>query len=148
MKNYRIKEEYLDRWGEDVPNGYIVKQEELERLAREWEIPVEELLEQLEEVGAVTRMFKVFGRAGHRQKESFNSSYKHDFSRDGKTRIIEVLNSDMTGTNDYTLVIITRDTAEECMDELNGQISDGIFENCGTGHVYEVFLDGTEKRRR
>ena len=51
MKNYRIKEEYLDRWGEDVTEDYIVTQEELERLASEWEIPVEELLEQLEEIG-------------------------------------------------------------------------------------------------
>ena len=50
MKNYRIKKEYLDRWGEDVPDGYIVTQEELERLSDEWEIPVEELLEQLEEI--------------------------------------------------------------------------------------------------
>lgn len=50
MKNYRIKDEFLDSWGEDVPDGYIVTQEELERLASEWEVPVEELLEQLEEV--------------------------------------------------------------------------------------------------
>ena len=50
MKNYRIKEEYLDRWGEDVTADYIVTQEELERLASEWEVPVEELLEQLEEI--------------------------------------------------------------------------------------------------
>ena len=50
MKNYRIKEEFLDRWGEDVTEDYIVTQEELERLASEWEIPVEGLLEQLEEI--------------------------------------------------------------------------------------------------
>lgn len=50
MKAYKIKEEFLDRWGEGVPDGYIVTEAELERLASEWEIPVEELLEQLEEV--------------------------------------------------------------------------------------------------
>lgn len=97
---------------------------------------------------AITRMFKVFGRDGHRQRESFRPSYKYNFSTDAETRVISVRNSDTTGTNDYSLVIITRDTAEECMDELKGQISDGIFENCGTGHVYEVLPDGTEKRRR
>lgn len=50
MKAYKIKEEYLDRWGEDVTADDIVTQEELERLASEWEIPVEELMEQLEEI--------------------------------------------------------------------------------------------------
>lgn len=47
---YRIKPEYLDEWGEDVTADYVITQEELERLAREWDKSIDELLEQLEEV--------------------------------------------------------------------------------------------------
>ena len=50
MKRYRIKPEHLDEWGEDVTEDYIVTEEELAYLARQWEKPVEELLEDLEEI--------------------------------------------------------------------------------------------------
>ena len=86
----------------------------------------------------VTKSWKVYGFLGHRQRESFNKSYKWDFSEDDNVRIIEVENSDKTGTNDYTIVRITRNTAEECEAELNGQISDGIFENSRVGFIEEV----------
>lgn len=88
---------------------------------------------------AVTRVWKVFGTEGHRQRESFCPSYKNDFSneRDG-IRIIEVENSDKTGTNEYTIVRITRETADLCAEELEGQISDGIFENSRVGEVVEI----------
>lgn len=82
----------------------------------------------------VTKTYKVYGAEGHRQRESFNDSYKYDFSKNGNVRIIEVLNSDKTGTNDYSVIKITRNTAEECKTEL----SDGIFENCNTGKIEEV----------
>ena len=49
---------------------------------------------------AITRIYKVYGVEGHRQRESFNKSYKYDFSENGTTRIIEVENSDKTGTNE------------------------------------------------
>lgn len=77
----------------------------------------------------------VTGNKPHRQRESFSPSYKHDFSENGKIRIIEVLNSDRTGTNDYTIVKITRNTREECFEEMSGQLSDGIFENSNYGLV-------------
>lgn len=86
----------------------------------------------------VTKSYKVYGFLGHRQRESFNKSYKWDFSEDDNVRIIEVENSDKTGTNDYTIVRITRNTAEECEAELNGQISDGIFENSNVGDIEEI----------
>lgn len=86
----------------------------------------------------VTKSWKVYGFLGHRQRESFNKSYKWDFSEDDNVRIIEVENSDKTGTNDYTIVRITRNTAEECEAELNGQISDGIFENSNVGDIEEI----------
>ena len=86
----------------------------------------------------VTRTWKVYGVSGHRQKESFNPSFIDDFSLDGDTRIIAVENADKTGNNEYSIVRITRNTAEECYDELLGQLSDGIFENARFGKVEEV----------
>ena len=87
----------------------------------------------------VTRSWKVYGAWGHRQRESFFPSYKYDFSDDEKgIRIIEVENSDKTGTNEYTIVRITRNTFDECEMELDGQLTDGIFENSNTGKVEEI----------
>lgn len=88
---------------------------------------------------AITRTWKVFGAPGHRQKESFYPSVKYDWSdKNFGTRIVEIQNSDKTGTNDYSLVRITRNTAEECKEELDGQISDGIFESSRTGEIIEI----------
>lgn len=75
---------------------------------------------------------------GHRQRESFNKSCKYDFSENGIIRIIEVDNSDKTGTNEYSIIRITRNSFEECEQELNGQLSDGIFENSRVGEVVEI----------
>ena len=86
----------------------------------------------------VTRSWKVYGSDGHRQRESFFESYKWDFSSEGKARIIEVENSDKTGTNDYSIIRITRNSAEECEAELWGQITDGVFENSKVGDVEEI----------
>lgn len=87
----------------------------------------------------ITRSWKVYGADGHRQRESFCDSYRHDFSndRDG-IRIIEVENSDKTGTNEYTIVRITRNTAADCVREMQGQLTDGIFENSRYGRVEEI----------
>ena len=86
-----------------------------------------------------TVKFKVYGLDGHRQGHSFEPSYSYDFSckQDG-IRKITVENSDITGTNDYSLVTITRNSIDECYDEINGQVSDGIFENYNTGRVETV----------
>ena len=86
----------------------------------------------------VTRTWKVYGMDGHRQAESFNKSYVYDFSTETETRIISVRNSDKTGTNDYSIVRITRNKTEECSRELEAQISDGIFENCRVGMIEEI----------
>lgn len=86
----------------------------------------------------VTRTWKVYGTEGHRQRESFNKSYKYDFSKENDVRIIEIENSDKTGTNDYSVIKITRNTSEECKCELDGQITDGIFENSRVGIVVEI----------
>lgn len=86
----------------------------------------------------VTKSWKIYGADGHRQRESFGKSYKWDFSKENDTRIIKVENSDKTNTNNYSIIRITRNTAEECINELNGQISDGIFENSRVGKVEEI----------
>lgn len=85
-----------------------------------------------------TRTWRVYGTDGHRQKISFMPSFTWDFSKGDDVRIISVENSDKTGTNEYSVVHITRNTAEDCETELLGQLSDGIFENCRTGEVVEI----------
>lgn len=85
-----------------------------------------------------TKAWKIYGKEGHRQRESFSSSYKYDFSKEGRTRVLEVFNSDKTGTNEYTILRVTRDTKEECDEEMQGQIFDGIFENSNVGEIKEI----------
>lgn len=62
----------------------------------------------------ITKSWKIYGifdgKTRHHQRESFNDSYKYDFSKNDDVRVIEVLNSDKTGTNDYTILKITRNT--------------------------------------
>ena len=86
----------------------------------------------------ITRAWKVYGADGYRQRESFAESYKYDFSAGENVRIIEVENSDKTGTNEYSIIRITRNTAEECERELNGQLDDGVYENSFTGKIVEI----------
>lgn len=87
----------------------------------------------------VTRSWKVYGLLGHRQAESFNESSRCDWTDGANVRIVETLNSDKTGTNEYSIVRITRNSAAKCLRELEGQMSDGIFENCRTGDAVEIF---------
>lgn len=86
----------------------------------------------------VTRTWRVYGANGHRQAESFNASTCYDWSDGDSVRIVSTQNADVTGTNGYSIVRITRNTAEECQRELDGQISDGIFENYNVGEVVEI----------
>jgi hypothetical protein len=51
MKTYTVKPKYLPLWGEDADENTIISQDDVERLATAWETSVEELLDQLEEVG-------------------------------------------------------------------------------------------------
>ena len=50
MKKYHIKPDYLGQWGEDTTTETVVTLDEVERLSAEWEMPIEELLAQLEEI--------------------------------------------------------------------------------------------------
>ena len=86
------------------------------------------------------------GEKYHRNRESFFESREYDFTKLDDTegyhpdhlgvRNIKILNSDITGTNDYSIVIITRDNEALCDREMDGQWSDGIFENCNVS-LYE-----------
>ena len=82
-----------------------------------------------------TRTWKVYGRGGHRQRESFAPSF--ELQLDENTTII-CSNSDRTGTNDYSLFTVIANSREECKYTLFGQLSDGTFENSRVGRVVEV----------
>lgn len=50
MKTYTIKPEYVDRWTNMIEDEHKpVTEDEIRNLAREWDVPVEDLLEQVEE---------------------------------------------------------------------------------------------------
>ncbi len=85
-----------------------------------------------------TISWKVYGAYGHRQRESFNRSEKYDFSKPDDIRIIEVENADITGTNEYSIIRITRNTEDECKAELYGQLFDGVFENSRVGMIEKI----------
>ena len=86
----------------------------------------------------VTRAWKVYGADGHRQRESFFASYAWDCSEGDYVKFVAVDNSDKTGTNDYSIIRITRNTAKECEATLSGQLSYGAFENSRYGEVVEI----------
>lgn len=88
--------------------------------------------------GGVTRRWRVYGENGDSQRESLSPSAWYNFSEPGEIRLIQVLNSDVTGTNEYTEVVVTRNTIDLCDEEMEGQITDGIFENCRVGKVIEI----------
>ena len=82
----------------------------------------------------VTKIYKIYGIDGHRQKESFNKSYTITL----ENGLMQVLNADHTGSNEYTMLSITAETESKCISILNSQLSDGIFENCRTGKIEKI----------
>ena len=72
-------------------------------------------------------MITRFYRINFLEKADLKSSYKQNLAEDGQTKLIEVQNSDLTGTNDYSLVKITCDTAEECDLTMQSLVYDGKF---------------------
>lgn len=90
----------------------------------------------------IRRAWKVYGMEGHRQRESFGTSDWFDWSTPDSVRKVSVLREDMTKTNEFAVIDITRNTSEECEDELFGQLYDGIFENSRKGSVEEINGDG------
>ena len=86
----------------------------------------------------VTRTWKVYGTEGHRQRESFFRPISM-ISLMSRTEPYHRGRQFRQDGNDMTIYCrITRDTAKLCAAELNGQISDGIFENSRVGQILEV----------
>ena len=85
----------------------------------------------------VTKFYKIYGKDGHRQKMSFGESMFYDFSKNGDKRVVEILNSDVLGHNDFSILGITRNTLDEVKSELQSQLEDGLFECCSYGKVEE-----------
>lgn len=77
--------------------------------------------------------FRVFGKDGHRQRASFGESF--EFDTFGGDTHIECVCEDRTLTNRFVEVIITADSFKRCVNELNAQLSDGIFESCAVGKI-------------
>lgn len=85
--------------------------------------------------------FKVYGIPKHRQRESFYPSERQDFSTADNVRVLDIFNSDRTGTNEYNVLRITRETRAECFEELEAQLSDGLYENSNWGGYAELDED-------
>lgn len=85
-----------------------------------------------------TKAFKIYGAEGHRQRMSFGNSRHFDWSEGDCLRIVELFCSDVTKTNEYAVMRITMNTAEEVDHELRAQIYDGLFEDSRTGDVIEL----------
>ena len=71
MKKYKVKEEYNDCWGNDIPeNGEIIVDDaEIERLAKEWECTIEELMEQVEEINPKMDRLAAYTKASRKMNE-------------------------------------------------------------------------------
>ena len=86
----------------------------------------------------VTKFYKIYGKDGHRQKMSFGESMIFDFSKNGDKRVVELLNSDVLGHNEFSVLGITRNTLDEVEAALQSQLDDGLFECCDYGKVEEI----------
>lgn len=88
----------------------------------------------------VTKTWKVYGYDRHKLSESFYPSCDYDFSNEKcGTRKISIQNSDKTGTNEYAIISITRDTSAEVDKEFEGQLTDGCFENSNVGSIIRIY---------
>ena len=76
--------------------------------------------------------WKVYGADGHRQRESFADSFSFNTMNGA---FIMVRNYDMTGTHEFTKVIILAKTEKLCNEEFEAQLTDGVFENSKTGKI-------------
>ena len=90
------------------------------------------------------KIYKIYGKEGHRQKESFNES--HIYRSFNKNEICITYNSDMTNTNEYSILAIIKEKSCKHSFEtiLFSQLSDGIYENCNTGNIEEITIEDLE----
>ena len=79
--------------------------------------------------------WKVYGADGHRQRESFADSFSFNTINGA---CIMIRNYDMTGTHEYTKVIVLSKNEKLCDEEFEAQLTDGIFENSKIGKIEVV----------
>ena len=85
----------------------------------------------------IEKKWKIYGIEGSRQAASFGKSSLNAKTWSGYC--LDVINSDITGTNDYTILIVRAETEKKCRAGLYAQISDGVFENCRVGKIEEIY---------
>lgn len=94
----------------------------------------------------VTKAWRIYGAKGHRQRASFGETIVAKVSNPGhKSTTVEVINSDITGTNEYSLLVIIGEDELCCDKEMEAQIYDGAFENCTVGNIEFAGLWGKEE---
>lgn len=59
MRNFSVRSEFLSQWGDNVTPDTVITMREVNRLAAEWGVPVEELLDQLEEIDTTTHPVRI-----------------------------------------------------------------------------------------
>ena len=96
----------------------------------------------------IKKSWKVYDREGHRQRMSFDGSVYWDWSyEEDDVRIFEAINADLTNTNEYTIVRITRDTEELCDDDFFRQLQDGYFENSSVGKTEVISVEDLSNKK-
>lgn len=88
----------------------------------------------------VIRRFRIYGENGRTQRASLGKSSTF-YPWDDFTKCM-ILCSDRTGTKKYAEFIVSG-PEWYIVHELEGQLSDGIFDNCGYGKITEV-VNGKE----
>lgn len=87
------------------------------------------------------KAFRVYGKEGHRFRGSFWESHVIKLSNG---IMMNVINSDITGVNDYSILkfnsMLREMTDDEFEHELEAQLYDGVFECCNIGKVEEIPL--------
>lgn len=89
------------------------------------------------------KAFRVYGKGAHRFRGSFFETRSLLLSGVPSV-IMYVINSDITGTNDYSILKFTCMFGELSNEEFEHmaevQAYDGIFESCAIGNIVEVAL--------
>lgn len=91
MKYFRIRPEFLTLWGEETTADTVVTMNDIEELAADWEKPVEDLMQQVEEVCLL-----VNGGRYERQNVVINSKLY---------AIVSFVEKDANGTKHYSFYI-------------------------------------------
>lgn len=82
-------------------------------------------------------MYRIWGKDGHRQKASWQTSRKFT-THDGYT--VETWCFDKTGTHDYVDMEVTADfvSPADLYEEMQTQLDDGVFECCNYGKIEKL----------